>query len=278
VAGGAVRRVLIALLVVAAVFAAALYLTFPTEPVLRRALAEVTGPGSPALSFARAALRPWGLQLDDVTVTRPDGTPLARAEWVTLRPSWLSLLRDRTGYPWHGRVGICRGTADAVLGADDVLALDLRDLDLAACPALAGLVGTAEGVASVRDVRSAARTADGTLTIRAGAWRGAGRFVPGVDTLHLDPATIRWTLADERLALTAIDARGPELELHGSGTVQLASVPAASALALDLVVTPGPSLPPFLRQLMTTLPPAALGPEARRLMVAGTLGAPRLGG
>jgi len=273
------RRLALVAGTLVAVFVAVLAVTFPTEQLLRALLARVTAPGSPTVSFERARLRPWGLRVDMLAAHAPDGTVLADAEWATVRPSLLGLLRDRTGRPWRAAAGTCGGRLDAVVDREagtTIASLTWNAIDLARCRPVALLGETVAGViGGTAVVRRAPGASAGEIALQGGMWKGAGRFVPAVETLHADPASIRWTLQGGRLELTAIAIDGPEVRATGGGTVRLASVPRDSTLALSLVVAPGPQASPSLRDLMARLPPTGEG-ETRRLEIEGTIGAPRL--
>jgi type II secretion system protein N len=274
-----VRRALLVLLV----FAAGLALTFPTDTIVRALLARVIPSGAPALVFGGAALRPWGLRLDEVALRRPDGSAIVTADWITFRPSLRGLWRDGTGRPWTLAAGACGGTVDAVVGVEDTPAgepeaqLAWRDVALENCPPLAvtagALTGLADGTATVQLVPGT--PAIGELRIRAAKWRLGGR-VPSLDALHADPALLAWRFADGWLVLDRIDLHGPELEASGTGTLVIASAFGTSNLEAELAVLPGPSAPPLVRDLLKSLPPAQSKPGARLLALTGTVGAPRL--
>ena len=263
------------------VFVGVLAVTFPTEAVVRRALARVTPPAGSALIFGRAVLRPSGFVLRQVALRRADGTALATADRLVVRPSLAGFLHDGTGRPWRAYGEACGGALEAVVerdGPGDTLALTWHDVDVGACPvfSVAGetFAGRADGAATLR---GAAATGDGTLSIRDGVWTGARRFVPGMEALHADTATVRWTLRQDALGLTTIDLAAQELRLTGAGTVLLADPFASSAVDLGLTLAPGPAASGLLRGLLGALPTsAAENADTRRLAVTGTVAAPRL--
>jgi type II secretion system protein N len=263
------------------VFAGVLAVTFPTDAVVRHALARVTLPAGSALVFARAALGPSGFSVEQLALRRPDGTALATADWLVLRPSLAGFLHDGTGRPWRAHGQACGGTLEAVLdgdGAGDAVALAWHDVDLGGCPVFSvggeSFAGRADGAATLREQAAAG---DGTLRIRDGVWSGARRLVPGMDALHADTATVRWTLRQAELGLTAIELAARELRMTGTGTILLATPLDLSAVDLGLVLTPGPGASGLLRGLLSALPPsAAESPDARRVAVTGTVGALRV--
>ena len=271
-----VRRALLAMLFVAALFIAVLALTFPTDAVVRRVLATATPPGGPMLTFGRATLRPWGLRLDEVSLRNPDGTIVAGADWLLVRPSLIGFLRDRTGRPWRAAGGACSGSVEAVVsaeGAASALRLDWRDLELSDCtlvPAATAIEGRSEGTANLTLARDTPLVGEGTANLRSARLHTAELGLP-LDALHADPAFIRWALAANKITLSAIEVHGPELRVNGSGTVRLMGSLADSALNLRLVLTPGPDAPPSLQDALAQLPPARETPGARLLLLVGTI-------
>jgi type II secretion system protein N len=270
------RLALIATLVVAMLLVA-LAFTFPTDAVVRRVVALATPPNGPQLTFSRAALRPWGLRLDDVSLRNPDGTIVAGADWLLIRPSITGFLRDRTGRPWHATGGACSGSIEAFLSAEgtaSALRLGWRDLELSHCalvPSATALEGRSEGTANLTLAPGTPIVGEGNANLRSARLHTAGLGLP-LDALNADPAFVRWALAGDRVTLSTIEMEGPELRVNGSGTVRLAGSLDESRLDLRLVVTPGPNAPPSLRQALTQLPPAKEPPGARLLFVVGTIG------
>jgi hypothetical protein len=130
----------------------------------------------------------------------------------------------------------------------------------------------AEGRATLR---RAPAPGEGNAIVRNATWQGASIYLPGVAVLHADPALVRWALAGDRVTITAIELAGPELRATGTGSVQLGGALADSPLHLDLQVASGPQASPVLRDLVARLPPSLASPNARRLLVGGTLAAPR---
>jgi type II secretion system protein N len=273
-------RVLLALLVGATVFTVTLAIVFPTDTVVRAVLARYVRPDQPTLTFTRAKLRPWGLQLDEPALRRPDGSTIVSAEWASVRPSVWGVLADRTGRPWRVRAATCGGEITAVFErdqADTALALAWDTIDLEHCPSLPQfdftVTGVAQGTARLRRTATGP-SGEGDLVLRAAAVRAAGRGLPGLDTLRADPGSMHWTLADGRIVLDPIEVRGPDVNADGRGTVRLARVRTDSTIDFRLEVTPGTEPNPLLVRVLETLPPAAGG--ARLLVLGGTFAVPRL--
>lgn len=274
------RTLLVALGVIVIAFAVAVAVLFPTDTVVRAAIARVMRADGPMLVFEHATLRPWGLRLERPAVRQPDGTTLVGADWVTVRPSLWGFIADRTSRPWRMTVGACAGELTAVLdrdGAESTLGLGWSEVDLGNCPALPQLgfsvTGVAEGTARLRRSPSGA-VGDGRVLVRGAMFRVPGRGLPGFDALHVDPGTAEWSLDGNRIAITSIEIRGPDVNATGSGTVRLATVPAHSAIDFQLALTPGTTPNPFLVRILETLPPADGG--AHSLLVTGTFSAPEV--
>jgi type II secretion system protein N len=272
-------RLIAACAAAAVLFALVLALTFPTDTVVRHVIARL-GPGSSiTLDFQHAALRPWGLRLDQVALRDPEGGLLASADWVDLRLSLLGLARDRTGRPLHASALACGGRVDAMLGIDSVLALEWHDLDLGSCPLLStrgDLAGRADGTAWLRLSLAGKPEGEGHVSVR-GARIRIGRPGLPLDEVHGDPALVRWSVADGRLSLGTIELRGPEVEATGNGTVRLAHPLGQSAIDLHLTVAAGAHAPPELLGLLSFLPLSGGGTDGRDLRVRGTLDQPRVG-
>jgi type II secretion system protein N len=260
----------------AALFTAVLALTFPTDAVVRHVAARVTPPDGPRLEFAHASLRPWGLRLDGVSLRNPDGSIVAAAEWLVLRPSLRGLVRDRTGRPWQATGGVCGGSLEARLDGDgdgSALTLDWHDLGLSSCalvPAGGALEGRVEGTATLRLARGTPLAGQGNASVRSALLRTAGLGL-SLGALHADPAVVRWQLVEGKITFSTIELHGPELQVNGSGTMRLKETFADSALNLRLVITPGPEAPPPVLDALTHLPPASGMPGARLLLVVGTI-------
>jgi type II secretion system protein N len=260
-------------------FAAVLACTFPTDVVVRHVLARIGPPRSTTLVFQHAALRPWGLRLDQVALRDAEGGVLASADWVHLRPSLLGLARDRTGRPLQASALACGGRVDAMLGVDSVLALEWHDLDLGSCPLLSthgALAGRADGTARLRLSLAGEPEGEGRVTVRGARMRLRRPRLP-LDELHVDPALVRWSLAAGRLSLGTIELQGPDVEATGNGTVRLAHPLGQSAIDLHLTVVAGAHAPPELLGLVGFLPPSGGGTDGRDLRVRGTVDEPRLG-
>ena len=276
-------RILRALGAVVGVLLLAGLVAFPTDNLVRQAVARLNRPGSPALVFRRAVLRPWGLRLDEVALRNPDGTAFAAADWIRVRPSLWGFLRlDYLGRPWAVFAGLCHGTIDAGIDAQAAgltVTAEWRGLDLD-CPPLARfdfkLSGRTDGTASVRLVPRAQPAGSGRLALHAASLRAGSRqsLPAGLQSLTADTASVHWTLANGLLAVDDLAWHGPELEAAGDGRVRLAGALTHSELDLRLTVAAGPHPPELIERALTSLPPARDG-SSRSLVVRGTIEHPK---
>ena len=259
------------ILVAGAIFAGVVALTFPTDALVRWALARALPPGGPRLEIDHATLRPWGVRLAPATLRDAEGYRLAVADWLVARPSLLGFIDDPAGRPWRVTGAAYGGTFTAVVDRRVTL-LEWHDLDLARVPTLKvggdHVGGTTEGAATLKNA-----SGEGTLGVRGMTWPSAARFLLGAETMPVD-ATVWWTLAGGRLALDAVTAHGAGVEAKGAGSVRLATPLGRSALDVQLTLAPGPDTSPGLRRLIADLPASAEGTDVRRLAVTGTIDAP----
>ncbi len=282
-----VLRVAAAAAVLFALFALVLWLTFPTDHLVRQALRSAPLPEGGAVTFAAAHLRPWGLVLDDAAVRGPDGSALLEMDWLRLRPTWTALAADRLGRPWHVAAGVFGGEVNATIDAgrtgqttlDATVDASWHDVDVASLLAALErhdpLTGTATGTARLRLPVSnpITGTGDGDVTLRGASWRPP---LPGLGDVpvHADAATARWRLRDGRLEVTHAETRGGELDATAAGHVTLAEPLEKSGVDLAVTITPKPGAPPALARLLDELPRQADG--TRRFRLTGTLHAPRI--
>jgi type II secretion system protein N len=266
-------KVLLGAAALLAVFLAVLVFTLPVEPMVRRLLARAGGAAA-AVDFQHASLRPWGIVLDEVVIRRPAPAPPLRADWVRVRPTLTAFLHDPAGRPWYVTAAACEGTGDAVVAADDTVSVTWHDVRVDRCPGLdaasQGITGASDGSAVIHPGPADAM-ADGTLTFHHVLWKPPGITIPGMDGLHADTASLRWTVHADRVALDDVALDGPDVSARGSGTVGRAD----GALSLRLVVTAPPASPPTARRLLQLLPPATDG-AGRLLVVEGTIDTPHV--
>jgi type II secretion system protein N len=266
-------KVLLGAAALLAVFLTVLVFTLPIEPIVRTLLARAGGTAT-AVDFRHASLRPWGIVLDDVVIRRPVPAPPLHVDSVRIRPSLTAFLHDPAGRPWYVAAAACEGTADAVVAPDDTVSVTWRDVRIDRCPGLdaatQGITGASDGSAIVRSGPAEA-LASGTLVFHHVLWKPPGITVPGLDGLHADTASLRWTVRGDQIALDDVALDGPDVNARGSGTVGRSD----GALSLRLVVTAPPASPPTARRLLQLLPPAPDG-AGRLLVLEGTIETPHV--
>ena len=273
------RRLLLRLAVLAALFALVLWVTFPTDVLVRWALAHAPLPAGRTVEFRTASLRPWGLRLDDVVVREQDGRRVLRLAFLRLRPSWLGLFGPRPGFPWTIGAGICSGEVDATVdddGTTRTLDAGWSGIDVGLClPYLTNQValsGRSGGSARLRVAGGdALPVGDVAFTLADAAWEP-----PRLEDvlIHADAADVALTLGAERLTIERATLRGPELEAEASGGARRARTLGDARLDVHLVIHAMPGLPDGLRRLLDGLPRRADGAWDFRL--AGTLDVPRV--
>jgi len=264
----------------AVLFLIVLGLSFPTDQLVRWGLARAPLPEARAITFRHAHLRPWGLVLEGASLRDPGGGPLYEADWLRVRPSWSGLASERLGRPWRVAAGALGGTIDGSLDLDRgarTVELTWADLDvgrlLAALHRPDQLSGRASGSTGLRVPATDAASGSGEVVLQDAVWQpalGAFEDLP----LHAERATLRWTLADGRFDVAALEVRGREMNVAASGQVHLAGAAAASTLDLRVTLTPLPDMPGKLRPLLDGLPRGADG--TRDFVLTGTLDAPRI--
>ncbi|MGH7893599.1 MAG: type II secretion system protein GspN [Candidatus Binatia bacterium] len=268
---------------VLAAFVAGIALTFPTDAITRRVLAATPLPDGMRLSFARARLRPNGLLLDDVHVTRRDGAAAFDAEWVRLRPSLWGLWHDG-GRPWTVAAATCQGAVEIGVGLDPTatpVTITLANVQVATCvpyltrpfAAHGRVSGTIHARFAPRDLTSG----EAALDLRDASWRLGG----ALEDLEIraDVATMRGRLAERRFELETFEVSGADLRATGRGSVRLVDPPTESVLDVRLSVTPGRTMPLVLRRWFDAAPGPPPDPTGTRTFrLQGTVANPRLAG
>lgn len=272
-----------------AVFYVTLVLAFPVDALRRMLAASVETQTPLTLAIGELSVG-WdaGLAARQVVVGWPAPgrtIPVFAAERMDLDVALLPMALGRleaafTGEAYGGRfsgrlVGPRDGPAETVL-----LALDGLDLGRHA-----GLAGAARVVAAGRlsgELRlsrppTAAR-ATGVVQLRleGGSLRELPMIASSLPEVGIERATASARLDGDRLEVEAVDLRGPEVSLSGSGQVAMRTPVVRSSLNLTFRLRPERRFPPTLRQLLAAVarPPDASG--AFGFVLLGTLAAPEV--
>jgi len=231
--------------VAAVVFVGTVAATFPVDAVVRWGVGRALPAGVPALAFDRARVRPWGVELDGVSMAGMDGAPIV--DRVTVTPSLRSLLVHGTALPCRIRAAACGGIVDASIEGDGRMSACWHDIEVARCAPGGRVAGILGGVI------------DGRARVRVGD--------PGADGAHGRGGT--------RVALNGLAVRGPELDVTGAGTVEVGGATRDTSLDLTLRIVPGATATAALRALLADVP-ATDASGARRIAVRGSLAEPRV--
>lgn len=274
------KRVLMGIVFVIVVVLGAFAVFFPTEDLVRRALDGLGG--SFRVVFRAAHLRPWGLVVEGVSVQLPDGRTLLTLESVRMRPSIRGLI-SLDGRPWHIVARLCDGdlTFDVDAGSTGgTLKSDWNGLQLERC-----------GFPAPFDTFKGRLTGDFDLTATGTPSHatGAGRLqMDGIQTpfpeggalglaqLQLEQFVTDWKFDGEAIKLSGLSAKTPEVIAQGDGSIFPRGNLGESRLQLRLTAKPQPYAPANVRKLFEGLPAVPGEPDARLVIVEGTLNAPRV--
>ena len=277
------KRILLIGALIALLGGLAMFLLFPTDDLLRSALVGFKDPKQPHIQFRRSALRPWGLSVEDIAIQMPDGGPLLTVARVTIRPTWSALLHFSLR-PVHVRIDLCDGHIEGDGDADphDGTSLDLTwtELHVERCglpTLLAAIQGGTNGTASLRHLGGATQPqGDGHIEVTAARVPLPDSPIEAIDELLVDRFTSDWRFANLTITLQNPVFKTPDVEGHGQGTIQLHGNPEQSVLQLRFTVTPQPYIRPAVRKLLNALPSAPSEPNARLLLLQGTLSEPQV--
>jgi type II secretion system protein N len=255
-------------------------MTFPTPDLVRRSLTEIL-PAGTAVTLTNAALRPWGLRVEGLSIRTPTAQKAWDIPWVRVSPTLLGFITNGAGRPWHVGAGICLGSIEGSLEMEDkkqVLDATWTDIDVATCLAQVGapvqVSGRSSGTVDARLLPNAGpESGAGELSFRSAAWAPPLPQLEDV-VLHADNALLRWTLAGPVLTLSEVRASGPELALNAQGTIRIdPRNRGGSAVRIRVTLTPGPDMPQELTQLLDNVPRSG---GAYDFLLAGTIDVPRI--
>ena len=186
---------------------------------------------------------PVGAVLQDVmliSLDRPSAPPLARSEALKLTPGLGTLIgRPAIGMRadmYGGQIkGGVRRHGDST-GVD----LVLTDIDLARYPIPSTLGTTLKGIvsghAAFADITPAMNEQKGDITLEGHGLEFA--VVKGFPSLRF--ATLRGscTIDHATLRINALEGRGPDMTISGSGVIHMGPTPAQSIMEMTLRISP----------------------------------------
>jgi type II secretion system protein N len=257
---------------------AGIYLFFPAEALRQRIIQEVGTRTGVEVQIGQIALYPL-LTLDaDRIKLGITGLPQPlEIEQLSVSPQWSTLLSGDPGVQLRSRAMF--GTITAGLqkgGAISASANGLR-FDL---PMQKPIPFSIMGTLSEASLDSSTRLGPGTktgLSLRLADVSILGLEIFQADSpgLSLGEITLELDGQGRALRISALNAKGGDLEVDGNGTLQIGRTAATSRIRLVLQVRPGPNADPNISSLLQLA--GEPGPDGRYpLQLIGTLANPIL--
>jgi type II secretion system protein N len=257
---------------------AGIYLFFPAEALRQRIIQEVGTRTGVEVQIGQIALYPL-LTLDaDRIKLGITGLPQPlEIEQLSVSPQWSTLLSGDPGVQLRSRAMF--GTITAGLqkgGAISASANGLR-FDL---PMQKPIPFSIMGTLSEASLDSSTRLGPGTktgLSLRLADVSILGLEIFQADSpgLSLGEITLELDGQGRALRISALNAKGGDLEVDGNGTLQIGRTAATSRIRLVLQVRPGPNADPNIASMLQLA--GEPGPDGRYpLQLIGTLANPIL--
>jgi len=272
----------------AALFILFLFITFPHDLVVRRAL-RVINRGAVAVDFSSVSFA-WlsGYELSSfrVTALEADGQlPYLESPHVWLRPTLRALLRGR---PYDLMLGadLYGGSASGKIVTEaGGLAASLKwaDINLGRYRPLMALfeegqlVGRVSGFLNFesRTAALAAGQSTGELMVEGAALTGAKVNGFPVPDLRLRQTKAKFALREGRLEIQEFQTAG-DVDLQGSGNILLRDPPRESVLNLRVTLQQGLTTPDAVKTLIALIPrPPGSKPDAP-ITITGTIERPHV--
>src|SRR6266481_8511418 len=227
-------------------------------------------------STSQSASFPFGARLSGVRLTstrNASGGLLIESPAVTIAPAFLSMLTMHPGV--RVKAALYDGIVNVMLrssGSGTAISYDLDSLDLArqhlwTIPG-ASVVGNLSGSGSLL-LNDIAESGYGVLSAAGLTFTSALASSP----IRLGEGHSKFKLDDGTLTIEQFTTTGGDLILSAEGTIQLATDPAQSELAIQFTLSTTPAAASQLAVLLAILPHPP-GPEPYHL--TGTLNAPRI--
>lgn len=232
---------------------AGIYLFFPAEALRQRIIQEVEARTGGEVQIGQVALYPL-LTLDAERIKLGiTGLPQPlEIEQLSVAPQWLTLLSGDPGVQLQGRVMF--GTITAGLqkgGAISASANGLRFELPMVKPIPFRIMGTLSEANLDSSTRLDSETKTG-LSLRLADVSILGLEIFNADSpgLSLGEITLELDGQGRAMRMSALNAKGGDLEVDGSGTLQIGRTAATSRIRLVLQVRPGPNADPDISSLL----------------------------
>ena len=232
---------------------AGIYLFFPAEALRQRIIQEVEARTGGEVQIGQVALYPL-LTLDAERIKLGiTGLPQPlEIEQLSVAPQWLTLLSGDPGVQLQGRVMF--GTITAGLqkgGAISASANGLRFELPMVKPIPFRIMGTLREANLDSSTRLDSETKTG-LSLRLADVSILGLEIFNADSpgLSLGEITLELDGQGRAMRMSALNAKGGDLEVDGSGTLQIGRTAATSRIRLVLQVRPGPNADPDISSLL----------------------------
>lgn len=186
---------------------------------------------------------PVGAVLEDVTLVslyRPSAPPLVRSEALKLTPRLGTIIgRPAVGMRANMYGGQVRATVRR--GGDGVgLDLELTDIDLAHYPVPSTLGTTLKGIVSgqadFQDIAPRMNTQKGDITLDGHDLEFS--LVKGFPSLRFASLKGSCTIDHATLRVNALEGRGPDMTISGSGVIHMGPTLAQSMMEMTLRISP----------------------------------------
>ncbi|MGK2945374.1 MAG: type II secretion system protein GspN [Desulfuromonadales bacterium] len=257
---------------------AGIYLFFPAEALRQRIIQEVGTRTGMEVQIGQVALYPLlTLDADRIKLGVTGLTQPLEIEQLSVAPQWSTLLSGDPGVQLQGRVML--GTITAGLqkgGAISARANGLRFELPMQKPIPFSIMGTLSEASLNSSTRLGPDTKTG-LSLRLADVSILGLEILRADSpgLSLGEITLDLDGQGRALRISAINAKGGDLEVDGNGTLQIGRTAATSRIRLVLQVRPGPNADPNISSLLQLA--GEPGPDGRYpLQLIGTLAKPIL--
>jgi type II secretion system protein N len=266
-------------------FAVFLFLTFPVDVVLQRAITSATR-GTPLRArYAQGELT-WGgtAVMRDVTIEhRGVNFPALKVTRLSLRPSWLGSLFARP-FPATFQADLYGGTVGGTVeqrqeGFKTKFTAQRLNLALLPVPTTGnpgGLKGFLTGSGDISGDFEQIFSLQGALELNVseGSLQAGALGKLPLPALQSVRGSLRANIRDGRVSVANLTLAGDGIEARVEGTLTLSTPLRYSGLDLRMVTKAVGSPPPPLTALLSLLPVAPNSLGERRVTISGSLATP----